>query len=283
MRRDDYQTILVEVDTGVALVTLNRPEHLNAVTTQMARELGHAFVALEESDDVRVIVVTGAGRAFCAGAALDPEGSTFHAQDQREEEIGPHLSELSPWEMATPVIAAINGAAVGLGITYALQWDIRIAAEDAKIGFVFTRRGMVPEANSLWLLSRLIGASQALDLLLTGRTVSGAEAREMGLVSQALPASMVLDAALQLARELTDKTAPASVAITKRLFYEQLASADRIGSRAAERAAFAWLVAQPDANEGIGAFLERRPPRWQMSKHTIVPASPEGERDQDPT
>ena len=270
MSLPDYRTILVEVDGGVALVTLNRPEQLNAFTPRMGRELGHAFTRLDAAEEVRAIVVTGAGRAFCAGAALDDEGSTFQG-GAPEEELGPPASELCPWEMATPILAAINGPAVGLGLTYPMQWDIRLAAEDAKLGFVFTRRGLVPEANSSWLLSRTVGASRALELLLTGRTFTGAEAAEMGLVARALPAAQVLDATLDLARDMAANTAPASVAVTKRLFYEQLASPDRAGSRAVERAAFAWLVGQPDAKEGITSFLERRPPEWRMSKHTVVP------------
>jgi enoyl-CoA hydratase/carnithine racemase len=173
--------------------------------------------------------------------------------------------------MATPILAAINGPAVGLGLTYPLSWDIRIAAEDAKLAFAFTRRGLIPEANSLWLLSRSIGSSRALELLLTGRTFSGAEAAELGLVSQALPAGKVLDATLDLARDIARNTAPASVSVTKRMFYEQLASPDRAGSRAAERAAFSWFTSQPDAREGIVSFLERRPPKWGMSKHDAPP------------
>ena len=264
----EYQTIRVAVDAGVALVTLHRPEALNAVTPRMGRELGHVFSELENDEAVRAIVVTGAGRAFCAGAALDPEGSTFRSPRAPDEEMGPHLSDISPWNMTTPVIAAINGAAVGLGITYPLQWDIRIAAEDAKIGFVFTRRGLIPEANSLWLLSRLVGASCALELLLTGRTFTGSEAAEMGLVTAAVPAARVLEAALETARDLAAHTAPASVALTKRLFYEQLASTDRASCRAVERRVFQWIASQPDAAVGISSFLERRPAVWKMSKHS---------------
>jgi enoyl-CoA hydratase/carnithine racemase len=262
----EYRTIRLVIDGGVALVTLDRPEALNAVTPRMGRELGHAFSVLEANDDIRAIVVTGAGRAFCAGAALDPEGSTFRPGSAPEEDVGPPLSDLSPWRMTTPIVAAINGSAVGLGITYPLQWDIRIAAEDAKIGFVFTRRGLIPEANSLWLLSRLVGASRALELFLTGRTFTGAEAAEMGLVTAAVPAADVVATALDVAHQLATQTAPAAVALTKRLFYEQLASSDRASSRAIERQAFQWIAAQPDAREGINAFLERRPPLWTMSK-----------------
>ena len=270
----EYRTILTELDDGVALVTLNRPEQLNAFTPRMGRELGHLFTRLEASEEVRAIVVTGAGRAFCAGAALDDEGSTFRGGRDPEEEMGPAISDLSTWEMSTPVLAAINGAAVGLGLTYPLQWDIRVAAENAKLGFVFTRRGLVPEANSLWLLSRTVGASRALELLLTGRTFTGSEAAEMGLVSKAVPAPDVVAATLDIARDIARNTAPASVAVTKRLFYDQLESPDRDGCRSAERAAFMWFAAQADAREGITSFLERRPPSWSMSKHAAPPRDP---------
>jgi enoyl-CoA hydratase/carnithine racemase len=265
MGETSYETLLLEVADGVALVTLNRPEQLNAFTPRMGRELGHAFTRLDASEAVRAIVVTGAGRAFCAGAALDDGGTTF--QGAGGEEIGPPVSEMATWELSTPILAAINGPAVGLGLTYPLQWDIRFAAEDAKLGFVFTRRGLIPEANSLWLLSRTIGGSRALELLLTGRTFTGAEAAEMGLVSRALPADRVLDATLEAAADIARNTAPASVAVTKRMFYSQLASPERAACRAEERDAFSWFVSQPDAAEGIRSFLERRPPAWSMSKH----------------
>lgn len=271
MQGAEYQTILVETNDGIALVTLNRPEQLNAFTPTMGRELGHAFTSLEASDEVRAIVVTGAGRGFCAGAAMDEEGSTFKGGGESEVVLGPPISDMSPWQMATPVLAAINGPAVGLGLTYPLQWDIRVAAEDAKLAFAFTRRGLIPEANSLWLLSRAIGSSRALELLLTGRTFTGAEAADLGLVSQALPAGKVVDATLDIARNIARNTAPSSVAATKRMFYEQLASPDRSGSRALERAAFMWFASQPDAKEGFASFLERRPPRWGLSKHDTPP------------
>jgi enoyl-CoA hydratase/carnithine racemase len=270
-----YRTILLDVDGPVALITLNRPEQLNAFTPRMGRELGNAFTRLDESDQIRAIVVTGAGRGFCVGAALDDEGSTFRG-DGAVDQMGPPVSEMSPWEMATPVLAAINGPAVGLGLTYPLSWDIRIAAEDAKLSFAFTRRGLIPEANSLWLLSRAVGSSRALELLLTGRTFTGAEAAELGLVTRALPVDRVLEATLEVARDIAANTAPASVATTKRMFYEQLASPDRVGSRAAERKAFLWFASQPDGREGITSFLERRSPAWTMSKHSAPPDEPAG-------
>jgi enoyl-CoA hydratase/carnithine racemase len=268
-----YRTIILDVDGPVALITLNRPEQLNAFTPRMGRELGNAFTRLDESDQIRAIVVTGAGRGFCVGAALDDEGSTFRG-DGAVDQMGPPVSEMSPWEMATPVLAAINGPAVGLGLTYPLSWDIRIAAQDAKLSFAFTRRGLIPEANSLWLLSRAVGSSRALELLLTGRTFSGAEAAELGLVTRALPVDQVLEATMEVARDIAANTAPASVAATKKMFYEQLASPDRVGSRADERQAFLWFASQPDGREGITSFLERRSPAWSMSKHSAPPPEP---------
>src|SRR5262249_36864944 len=152
-------------------VTLNRPEARNALNSRMGFELGHAFSTLDADDSVRVLVVTGAGSSFCAGADLSTAGPFSGEGAVADGPIDgqPALSELSPWKLATPIIGAIKGAAVGVGITYALQWDIRIAARDAKIGFVFNRRGLLPEANSLWLLPRVVGMTAAADLLLTGR------------------------------------------------------------------------------------------------------------------
>jgi enoyl-CoA hydratase/carnithine racemase len=189
--------------------------------------------------------------------------------------LGPPVSELSPWKFATPILVAINGAAVGLGLTLTLQCDVRIAADDAKLGFVFTRRGLLPEANSLWLLSRAIGTSRALELLLTGRTFSGAEAAQLGLVSRAVPKAEVLDATMEVARDIAANTAPEAIALTKQMFYEFLTTGDREAARAEEREGFHWLVNQPDAKEGMRSFLERRPPEWGGSKHSdFAPPTP---------
>ena len=269
-----YRTITVEEWKGIALVTLNRPEELNAFTPLMGRELGHAFTQLDSSESVRAIVVTGQGRAFCVGAALDESGSAFTGGTDIDEAIGPPLSSIKPWQLNTPVLAAINGAAAGVGLTYALQWDIRIVARDAKLAFPFTRRGLIPEANSLWLLSRAIGSSRGLELLLTGRTFTGEEAAEMGIVSRAVATDRVLSTTLDIALELAAKTSPAAVALTKRMFYEQLESMDRDRSMQSERSTFLWMCSQPDAREGIGAFLEKRQPAWSMPKK--VPIASEG-------
>lgn len=257
-----YNTLLVDHDRGVTVVTLNRPERMNAFNPEMTSELALAFEELDDADDVRVIVVTGSGRAFSAGADI-AGGNTPGSVPEGDAEPGSQgPPPFRPWAMRTPVIAAINGAAVGMGLTYPLMWDIRIAAEDAKLGLVFTRRGLVPEGNASWLLSRLVGASVALELLLTGRIFSGREAAAMGLVSRAVPKDEVLDVAVELAVDLAANTAPAAVAMTKRLFYNYLEEPDRWAARVEELEVFRWATSQPDAREGAMSFLEKRPPGW---------------------
>jgi enoyl-CoA hydratase/carnithine racemase len=188
-----FRTLLTDVSDRVATIWLNRPERRNAFSAEMTRELHDAFALYEADDDVRAIVVTGAGRYFSAGADLERGGETFSrpADAGRPAAIP---SRIEPIRMRTPVIAAMNGSAVGMGLTLPIGWDVRFAAAEAKYGFVFTRRGIVPEASSTWLLPRLIGVSRAMELLLSGRIFSGAEAAEMGLVSRALAAADVLPA-----------------------------------------------------------------------------------------
>jgi enoyl-CoA hydratase/carnithine racemase len=239
----------------------------------MGFELGHAFATLDEDDDVRAIVVTGAGASFCTGADLTGPSRFTANPDDGPIDGYPPISQVSPWELSTPIIAAINGAAVGLGMTYPLQWDVRIANRDAKLGFVFTRRGLIPEGNCLWLLPRVVGSTVAIDLLVSGRIITGAEAEALGLVTRAVPPDDVLPTALAYARDIAENTAPASVAITKRLFYRYLEMTDRQAARAEERELFLWALRQPDAAEGIASFLEKRPPRWSMSKTADRPHS----------
>lgn len=265
----EYETLLVEVTDGVATIWLNRPDRRNAFNATMSRELYAAFAAFERDDAVRAIVVTGSGRYFSAGADLERRGSTFagpgddEARRRDEEE---RANRIRPWTMRTPIIAAINGSAVGMGVTLPLQWDVRFAAEDAKLGLVFNRRGVIPEANSLWLLPRLVGLSRSFELLLSGRICTGREAAEIGLVSRALPADEVLPAALELARDIAANTSPVSVAATKALAYQFLVEPDRDAAHAVEWATFRWMGGRPDAAEGVTAFLEKRPPAWKMSK-----------------
>jgi enoyl-CoA hydratase/carnithine racemase len=269
-----YETILVERQGRVGLITLNRPEHRNAYTPRMGAELREAFTELEADDEARVIVVTGAGRHFCAGADLSRGGSTFDRRQDDAERASDRdrLGEgPRPWEMRTPIIAAINGSAVGVGITLPMQWDIRIVARDAKLGFVFNRRGVIPEANSLWIVPRLAGVSSAMELLLTGRIFSGEEAVAMGLASRAVAADQVLPTAVAMARDIAEQVAPLSAAITKGLIYRFLTEPDRDAAQALEGRTFWWMGRQADAREGVTAFLEKRPPDWKLSKHTDLP------------
>jgi enoyl-CoA hydratase/carnithine racemase len=269
----DYETILTEESDGVATVTLNRPERMNAYTARLGLELRHAIAMYDRRDEIRAIVVTGAGRAFCAGADLSAGGDTFAGR----RPAGPPPEELvvkdgrEYWEMNTPIIAAINGAAVGVGLTMPMQWDIRVAAEDAKLGFVFNRRGVLPELGANWVVPRIVGVSRALELLITGKMITGREAASMGLVSAALPAAEVLPACIEMARDIASNVAPVSAAIVKRLVYENLAEPDRRAAQDRERLLFGWTTQQPDAREGPLAFLEKRSPNWKLSKGADFP------------
>jgi enoyl-CoA hydratase/carnithine racemase len=266
----DYTAILTKVEDGVATIWLNRPEHRNAFSTQMREEMYAALAAFEADDAVRAIVVTGAGKYFSAGADLSRGGTTFSGS-RDSEPASPGRPPVPAWQMRTPVIAAMNGSAVGMGLTIPMTWDIRIAAADGKYGFVFPRRGIVAEAGSTWVVPRLIGASRALEVMLTGRLISGTEAAEIGLMSRALPADEVLPAALDIARDIAANTSPMSVAATKALIYRGLAEPDRAAHHTLEHEVFAWSGRQADAAEGVVAFLEKRSPDWKLSKSRDFP------------
>ena len=266
-----YQTILLDVKDEVATITLNRPERLNAWTTEMAAELSDVLSACNQRDEVRVVVITGAGRAFCAGADLGKGGDSFASSDEeREEQQRALRSEVFPWMIDKPVIAAINGPAVGIGITYSMMCDIRFVAEDAKIQFAFVRRGVIPELASNVTVARVAGLSNAADLLLSGRMILGREAAAIGLATRALPAEHVLEAALERAREIAVNAAPVSVAITKRLIWEGLTT-PVAEMKKREDALFAWAGNQVDATEGVDSFLEKRAPEWKLSVARDMP------------
>ncbi|MCC6663869.1 MAG: enoyl-CoA hydratase/isomerase family protein [Polyangiaceae bacterium] len=266
-------TLRVSVERQVALITLARPERLNAYTVEMGIELFGAFAELDQRDDVRAIVVTGEGRAFCAGADLESGGATF-ARERAWQAARDLEQKTRPWVMRTPVIAAINGPAVGIGATLPLQWDIRLASDRAKIGFVFVRRGICPEAASTWILPRLIGSARASELLLTGRILTAADALAYGLVSRVVPHEQLMEVAVGVAREIAEHTAPVSVAVTKHLLWHQLGETDPAVAKDYEDQWFDWIGKQPDAAEGVTSFLEKRSPVWKLAKSAKWPQFP---------
>ncbi|MCB1686650.1 MAG: enoyl-CoA hydratase-related protein [Pseudomonadales bacterium] len=265
-----FETVLYEVADQVCTITFNRPEKMNTWNATVAAELSEALQQANADPDVRAVIITGAGRAFCAGADLQGGAGTFANRERRggaEENVGRNLRNLFPNEIDKPVIAAINGPAVGVGMTYPMLCDIRLASERAKMGFVFTRRGMMPELAAHLIVQRVAGFSNAADLLLSGRIFTGAEAAEMGLVSKVLPHDELLPTARAMARDYVN-TAPASVAITKRLLWKGLDS-NPADMMKLEGPAFAWLGNQADAREGIVSFLEKRPPVWSLTPEDI--------------
>ncbi|MBM3683577.1 MAG: hypothetical protein FJW83_03400 [Actinobacteria bacterium] len=266
------RTVRYHLDGDVAVITLDRPERLNAWNAALAADLGEALVRADTDDAVRSVVLTGAGRAFCAGADLDAGGATFDDRASEARRDGTDMPIVLPCELRKPVIAAINGAAIGVGITYPLLADLRIVAEDAKIAFAFVRRGMMPELGSHTLLARVVGLQNAADLLLSGRTISGTEAVALGLAVDAVPAADVLTVAMGRARAYGE-AAPVSVAVTKRLLWEPVLAELR-ATMAREDPLFGWIGRQADAREGITSFLERRPPRWTMSPVDDLPVWP---------
>jgi enoyl-CoA hydratase/carnithine racemase len=266
--------ISVERDGHVATVWLDRPERGNGFVSAMQIELHRQLAALDAESDVRAIVVTGRGRFFSTGADLEPGGTNFAFDAEQTARARKMMAERPrPWTMRTPIIAAMNGSAVGLGLTFPLQWDIRIVNESAKYGFVFTRRGLIPEQNSLWLLPRLVGLSVALDLLLTGRLFSGAEAKELGIASRAVPADDVLPAALRLAQEIATQAAPSAVGLTKQLAYQMLGETDREAAFHREWELFRWMGRQPDSAEGVASFVEKRAPKFPSAKDLREPST----------
>jgi enoyl-CoA hydratase/carnithine racemase len=255
-----YETIRYDVADGVLTITLDRPDRMNAFTETMMRELIAAFDAADADDGVRAVIVTGAGRAFCAGADLERGGDTFNRPaDADEHRDGGGRVTLRIFECRKPVIAAINGAAVGVGITMTLPMDVRIAAEGAKIGFVFARRGIVPEAASSWFLPRLVGIGQAMEWVATGRVFRAEEAHAGGLVRSVHPAEQVLAEAHALAREIADNTAPVSVALSRQLMWRMLGASHPMEAHRADSRAIYARGKSADAVEGVTSFLEKRP------------------------
>lgn len=255
----EYQQIKYEVEDRILTITLNRPERMNAYTEVMRAELVDAFDHADADDEVRAIIVTGAGRAFCAGMDLGEGGATFDytSVPQDEHRDGGGLIALRMYRCTKPIIAAINGAAVGIGLTMTLPMDIRIAANNAKMGIVFARRGIVVDACSSWFLPRVVGISKALDWAMTGRVFTAQEAFESGLVSQLVEPDQVIPAARAIASEIARYSAPVSVALIRQLMWSMLGASHPMEAHRIESKGFHYLGQRPDADEGINAFLER--------------------------
>ena len=261
----EYTQILYDVDDRIATITLNRPDQLNAFTTRMMRELIDAFERIDGDDDVRAVIVTGAGRGFCAGADLSSGAATFAKGGSDEQTSagvprdGGGMLSLRIFECTKPVIAAINGAAVGVGITMALPMDIRLASTSAKIGFVFARRGIVPEACSAWFLPRLVGISQALEWCYSGRVFGADEALAGGLLRSVHEPDALLPAARAIAVEIADHTSPVSIALTRRMLWSMLTADHPMEAHRIDSRAILQRGRSADAREGVESFLEKRP------------------------
>ena len=248
-------------DDGVLVATLNRPESRNAFSAAMGRALGEIYTMADTNDAIRVVVVTGTPPAFCAGADFSKGSAVFERTEETEFSSNP----INPtaWKIRKPVIAAINGHAIGIGLTLALHCDMRFIARDAKYGIVQVRRGILPDAMSHWTLPRLVGFAKAADILLTGRTFDGTQAFELGIASAVLANDEVLPHALEVAHDIATNTAPVSVAISKRLLWESFSmTAEQMNQ--AESDMHRHLMGQADAREGVEAFLERRDPKWTL-------------------
>lgn len=253
-------TVRVDVDdSGVALITLDGPERLNAFAGDTARQLGQAYRRCDADDAVRAVVLTGAGRAFCAGADMTAAAAAF---DSPGADFSASPVQPPAWRVRKLVIAAINGPAIGIGLTLALQCDIRLVAEDAKLAIPQVRRGMVGDCAVHYTLKRAVGLAVAADVLLTGRTFAGREAAALGIAGRALPAAEVLPAALELARDVAVNANPASVAYSKRLLWTDL-DADAVAAQ--ETTVHLTLMGGPDAAEGPAAWRENRLPVWRST------------------
>jgi len=269
-----YEQILYDVADSIATITLNRPERLNAVTTRLLDELIAAFDAADADDRVRAVIVTGAGRAFCAGADLGAGGTTFDrapgAKADEHRDGGGRVT-LRIFDLKKPVIAAINGPAVAFGITLTLPMDVRIASSAARVGFVFARRGVVPEASSTWFLPRLVGISQAAEWAMTGRVFSAEEALAGRLVSRVVAPEALLPTARQLAREIADNTSAVSVALIRQMLWKLLGADHPREAHRLDSLGMFWTGRSADAREGIEAFVEKRPSRFTLRPSADMP------------
>jgi enoyl-CoA hydratase/carnithine racemase len=273
MAAPTFETLLYAVEDGVATITLNRPDRMNAFTVRMRDDLIAAFDATDADDAVRAVIVTGAGKAFCAGADLAAGGSTFDYEERKDEaretakvghvyRDGGGMVSLRIFRSLKPVIGAINGAAVGVGVTMQLPMDIRMASTNARFGFVFARRGITPEAASSWFLPRVVGIQTALEWCFTGRVFDAQEAHRERLVRSVHAPDELLPAARALAREIADNAAPVSVALARQMLWRMAGADDPMRAHRVDSRAIQSRGRSADVREGVGAFLEKRPPRF---------------------
>ena len=274
----EYTQIIYEVADNIATITLNRPDKLNAFTGTMMYEMIEAFDQVDADDDVRAVIVTGAGRGFCAGADLSASGGeTFSSggsdiqTDAGVPRDGGGMVSLRIFNCTKPVIGAINGAAVGVGVTMTLPMDFRLASEHAKFGFVFARRGIVPEACSSYFLPRLVGISQATEWCYTGRVFPADEARAGGLVRSVHAADELLPAARAIAAEIAENTAPVSVALTRQMLWRMLGASHPMEAHRVDSRGILSRGASDDAREGVTSFLEKRQPDYPVKVSDGLP------------
>jgi enoyl-CoA hydratase/carnithine racemase len=272
-----YEQIGYDVEDGILTLTLNRPDKLNAFTVTMLREMVDALDRADADDAVRAIIVTGAGRAFCAGADLSGGSGAFdNTKLARPETLDTHrdgggLLTLRLYESKKPLIAAINGPAVGVGITMTLPMDVRIASSAARMGFVFAKRGIVPEACSSWFLPRLVGISQAAEWVYTGRIFPAEEALAARLVSRVVAPEDLLPTARALAREMSTGTSAMSIALSRQLLWRMLGADHPMEAHKVDSKCIFWMGQGPDAHEGVASFLEKRPAQFKLRPSRDMP------------
>ena len=279
----NYETIKYEINDKILTITLNRPDRLNAFTGQMMNDLISAFDSASKDDEVRVIIVTGEGRGFCAGADLAAGEATFNrdknprAEKTEDEENlewlrdGGGRTTLAIYDCSKPIIAAINGPAVGVGVTMTLPMDIRLASEDAKFGFVFARRGLVPEAASSWFLPRIVGISKSLEWTFSGKVFDAKEALNGGLVRSIHPKDTLMDEAKNIANEIIENTSPVSVSMTRQMLWKMLGADHPMEAHKVDSRAIYELGKGEDTKEGVNSFLEKRPPEFPSKVSKDMP------------
>ena len=273
----EYTQIEYEISDRILTITLNRPERLNAYTLVMCNELLDAFARADADDDVRVVIVTGAGRAFCAGADLSPDGAgSGRRRGEPVDDVEEHRDlagrlTLPIYDLKKPIIAAINGPAAGVGVTMTLVMDIRLASENARMGFVFTRRGIVTEGASNWFLPRIVGMGKAAEWILTGRVFGAQEALAHGLVTEVLAPEALIPRAREIALDIAQNTSAIAVALCRQLLWKMVGADHPMEAHKIEARAIEWAFQQADAQEGIASFLEKRPSKFPMKPSTDMP------------